>query len=82
MGESEGFVKIIAEKESGKILGLHIIGEGATELISEGLLATNLGASVEELRKIVKGHPTLSEIVKEAALDCENKAIHMLKKVI
>ncbi|MBA7698382.1 Dihydrolipoyl dehydrogenase [subsurface metagenome] len=56
--EPEGFVKIIAKKELGEILGVHIIGENATDLIGEGLLAMELEASVEELGKIVKGHPT------------------------
>ena len=79
--EPEGFVKIIAKKELGEILGVHIIGENATDLIGEGLLAMELEASVEELGKIVKGHPTLSENIKEAALDCENKAINSPKKV-
>lgn len=75
----EGFVKIIAEEELGEILGVHIIGENATDLIGEVLLAMNLEAPIEELGKIIKGHPTLSEIVKEAALDWEKKAIHKPK---
>jgi dihydrolipoamide dehydrogenase len=77
MGVHEGFVKIIAEKELGQILGVHILGENATELIGECLLAMNLEASIEDLGEVVKGHPTLSETVTEAALDWQKKAIHV-----
>ncbi len=77
MGEPEGFVKIIAEKELGQILGVHILGEHATELIGECLLAMNLEASIEDLGEVVKGHPTLSETITEAALDWQKKGIHI-----
>ena len=80
MGESEGFVKIVAEKELGQILGVHILGEDATDLIGECLLAMNVEASIEDLGKVVKGHPTLSEVVTEAALDWQKRAIHIPKK--
>lgn len=80
IGESEGFVKIIAEKELGQILGVHILGENATDLIGECLLAINLEASVEDLGEVIKGHPTISETVKEAALDWQGLAIHMPKQ--
>jgi dihydrolipoamide dehydrogenase len=77
MGEAEGFVKIIAEKELGQILGVHILGEHATDLIGECLLAMNVEASIEDLGEVVKGHPTLSETITEAALDWQKKAIHL-----
>ncbi|OGP87859.1 MAG: dihydrolipoyl dehydrogenase [Deltaproteobacteria bacterium RBG_16_47_11] len=80
MGEPEGFVKIIAERELGQILGVHILGEHATDLIGEGLLAMNVEASIEDLGEVIKGHPTLSEAVTEAALDWEKMAIHLPKK--
>jgi dihydrolipoamide dehydrogenase len=80
MGEPEGFVKIIAEKELGRILGVHIIGEHATDLIGECLLAMNVEASIEDLGEVVKGHPTLSETVMEAALDWQKKATHLPKR--
>jgi dihydrolipoamide dehydrogenase len=76
-GEPEGFVKIIAEKELGQILGVQILGEHATELIGECLLAMNVEASIEDLGEVVKGHPTLSETITEAALDWQKKAIHI-----
>jgi dihydrolipoamide dehydrogenase len=80
MGEPEGFVKIIAEKELGQILGVHILGEHATDLIGECLLAMNVEASIEDLGEVVKGHPTLSEIITETALDWSSKAVHQSRK--
>lgn len=80
MGETEGFVKIVAEKELGQILGVHILGEHATDLIGECLLAMNVEASIEDLGGVVKGHPTLSEALMEAALDCQGLSIHKLRK--
>ncbi|MGB9630291.1 MAG: dihydrolipoyl dehydrogenase, partial [Thermodesulfobacteriota bacterium] len=76
VGETEGFIKLIAEKELGQIIGAHLLGEQATELIGEILLAINLEASIEDLGEVVKGHPTLSESITEAALDWQKKAIH------
>jgi dihydrolipoamide dehydrogenase len=80
MGEPNGFVKIIADKESGEIFGVHILGEDATDLIGECVLAMHLGATVENLAEVVKGHPTLSETVMEAALDWSNMSIHLPRK--
>jgi dihydrolipoamide dehydrogenase len=81
MGEVDGFVKIIAEKELGQILGVHILGEHATDLIGECLLAMNVEASIEDLGGVIKGHPTLSEIITEAALDWSSMAIHQPLKI-
>jgi dihydrolipoamide dehydrogenase len=80
MGEPEGFIKIIAEKELGEILGVHILGENATELIGECVLAMNLEASVEDLGEVVKAHPTLSETIMEAALDWRGISVHQPPK--
>ena len=80
MGESDGFVKIIAGKKLGEILGVHILGESATDLIGECLLAMHVEASIEDLGEVIKGHPTLSEGITEAALDWQKKAIHVPKR--
>jgi len=80
MGEAEGFVKIVAEKELGQILGVHILGERATDLIGEVLLAMKAEASIEDLGNVVKGHPTLSEMITEAALDWNGVALHLPKR--
>jgi dihydrolipoamide dehydrogenase len=80
MGEPDGFVKIIAETELGEVLGVHILGENATDLIGECVLAMNLEASVEDLGEAVKAHPTVSEAITEAALDWSGAAIHLPSK--
>jgi dihydrolipoamide dehydrogenase len=74
-----GFVKIIADAKTGEILGVHILGERATDLIGEHLLAMNIEAVIEDLGKVIKGHPTLSEIMTEAALDADKIAVHLPK---
>jgi len=76
MGQEQGFVKIVSDAELGEILGAAIVGAHATDLIAEVLLAMDLEADVTDLGEVVNGHPTLSEIVKEAALDCRGMAIH------
>ncbi|KAF8876925.1 dihydrolipoamide dehydrogenase [Infundibulicybe gibba] len=74
--DSEGFVKIITEKETDKILGVHIIGPNAGEMIAEGVLAIEYGASAEDVARTTHAHPTLSEAFKEAAMSAYSKAIH------
>ncbi|HFQ15599.1 MAG TPA: dihydrolipoyl dehydrogenase [Rhodobacteraceae bacterium] len=73
---SEGFVKILADKESDRILGVHIIGPAAGELIHEACVAMEFGASAEDLARTCHAHPTFSEAVREAALACGDGAIH------
>jgi dihydrolipoamide dehydrogenase len=76
-GESEGFVKIVADKKYDELLGVHMIGPRATELIAEGVLALRLECTVEELIKTIHAHPTFSEAVAEAAHATHGAAIHM-----
>jgi dihydrolipoamide dehydrogenase len=75
-GHTEGFVKILADKETDRILGVHIIGAHAGELIAEAVAAMEFGASSEDLARTCHAHPTLSETVKEAALAVSGRAIH------
>jgi dihydrolipoamide dehydrogenase len=75
-GEEAGFVKMIAEAKSGIIIGIHIIGAHASELIAEGALAIQKRATFEEIANIPHAHPTLSEAMKEAALAVDKRAIH------
>jgi dihydrolipoamide dehydrogenase len=77
LGKTMGMVKIIADKTYGEILGLHIIGPQATDLISEGVLAMSLESTVEELAHAIHPHPTLSETIMEAALTLCGGAVHM-----
>ena len=75
-GSSEGFVKILTEKETDKILGVHIIGPNAVEMIAEGVLGMEYGASSEDITRTCHAHPTLSEAFKEACMDAYDKPIH------
>lgn len=76
MFAGEGFVKILADKETDRILGAHIIGPGAGELIHELCVAMEFGASAEDLALTCHAHPTCSEAVREAALACGDGPIH------
>jgi dihydrolipoamide dehydrogenase len=77
MGDTTGFVKIIADKRFGQILGAHIIGPGATELVSEITLGATLELLPENFARTVHAHPTLAEAVMEAAGDVLGEAIHI-----
>ena len=72
----EGLVKIIADAKYGEVLGMHIIGPRATDLISEGALALRLEATVDELISTIHSHPTVTETLREAALNFDKRAIH------
>jgi len=80
LGERRGLVKIIAEQKYGQILGVHIIGPRATELIAEVTLAMKLEASPQEIVATIHAHPSLSEALREAALDVSGETIHFLSK--
>lgn len=77
VGENIGFVKLIFDKKYGELLGAHIIGANATELIAELGLAKNLEATAESIFKTIHAHPTLSEAVMEAAANAKGEAIHL-----
>ena len=74
--ETEGFVKIVAEKKYDEILGVHMIGPRSTELVAEATLALRLECTVEELIRTIHAHPTMSEAVGEAAHAAHGAAIH------
>jgi len=75
-GETEGFVKIVAEKKYDEILGVHMIGPRSTELVAEATLALRLECTVEELLRTIHAHPTMSEAVGEASHAAHGAAIH------
>jgi len=79
-GETTGFCKVIAHAASGKILGVHILGSHAADLIHEAALAMQVGATVEQVADMIHAHPTLAEGLMEAAEDAEGKAIHQVRK--
>jgi dihydrolipoamide dehydrogenase len=77
--DQEGMVKIISEKSYGEVLGVHILGPHATELIHLGAMAMRHEIGVEEIKQSIFAHPTFSEAFVEAALDTSGEAIHMMK---
>jgi dihydrolipoamide dehydrogenase len=74
--DTEGVVKFIADAETDRVLGVHIIGPGAGEMIAEATLAIEYGASSEDIARTCHAHPTLSEAFKEAAMATYSKPIH------
>ncbi|MCI0503021.1 MAG: FAD-dependent oxidoreductase, partial [Fusobacteria bacterium] len=78
IGEKDGFIKIIAEADSDKILGVHIIGPHATDLIAEAVLAVRMGLTVEDIAKTIHAHPTISESMMEAAEAVHGLAVHAI----
>jgi dihydrolipoamide dehydrogenase len=79
-GETTGFCKLIAHAATGKILGVHMVGTHAADLIHEAALAMQVGATVEQVADMIHAHPTLAEGLMEAAEDAEGKAIHQVRK--
>jgi len=75
-GETEGFVKIVADKASDAVLGIHMIGARSTELVAEATLAVRLESTVEELIRTIHAHPTMAEAIGEAAHAAHGAAIH------
>ena len=76
LGQARGTVKLLADAETDRILGMHVIGPLASELVTEGVLALEFKAASEDIARIVHAHPTLSEAVHEAALACDKRALH------
>jgi dihydrolipoamide dehydrogenase len=76
MGEPAGFVKVIAHEETDRILGMHLVGVGVSELVHEGVLAMEFHGSAEDLARICHAHPTLSEAIHDAAMAVDKRAIH------
>ncbi len=76
MGETDGLVKVVAHAENDRLLGVHIVGPRASDLISEAVTVMEFSGSSEDLARIIHAHPTLSEVIKEAALAVDRRAIH------
>jgi dihydrolipoamide dehydrogenase len=77
MHETLGFVKILSDANSDKVLGVHMIGPDVGNMIAELALAMEFGASSEDIARTCHAHPTLTESIKEAALNVEKRAIHI-----
>ncbi|MCX6346151.1 MAG: dihydrolipoyl dehydrogenase [Armatimonadetes bacterium] len=76
IGETQGFIKIISEPKHGEILGVHIVGPDATDLIIEGVLAIQNELTIDEVVATIHAHPTLNEVFQEAAYDTQARSIH------
>lgn len=74
--DTDGMVKVLADKKTDKLLGVHILGSGAGEMISEAVIGMEYGASSEDLARTCHAHPTLSEAFKEACMATHAKPIH------
>ena len=77
LGDTRGLVKIVADRKTDRILGVHMIGPMVSELISEGVVAMEFGASSEDIARICHAHPTLAEAVKEAALAVDGRTLNL-----
>jgi dihydrolipoamide dehydrogenase len=75
--ETDGLVKILADAKTDRVLGVHILGPLAGDLISEAVIAMEFGASAEDIARTCHAHPQMGEAVKEAALALDKRAIHM-----
>lgn len=80
IGEEEGFVKVLAETQTKRILGVHIMGPHASDLIHEGVLAVEKRMTADDISGVIHAHPTLSEAFMEASLGLDGRAIHMMPK--
>jgi dihydrolipoamide dehydrogenase len=80
VGETEGFVKVVADEATGQVLGIHVVGHDVNELLGEATLAALLEATTIEVGFAVHAHPTLAEAVKEAALAVDGDAIHIARR--
>lgn len=80
MGAITGMVKVIADEMTDKVLGVHICGAHATDLVHEAALAIKFGATARDIATMVHAHPTLSEAVMEAASDVHHTAIHLPRR--
>src|SRR5438046_1906905 len=80
LGQTEGFVKVVADAGSGQLLGAHIIGPRATDLIAEATLAVQKGLTLEQIDLTIHAHPTLPESLMEAALAAQGRAIHFANR--
>ena len=77
LSETRGFVKFVVDAKYGEILGVHVLGLEGSEMIGEAVLAMHLEATYRDFSSCIHGHPTLSEVMMEAALAVDGKAVHL-----
>jgi dihydrolipoamide dehydrogenase len=76
-GDAQGFVKVLADAKTDEVLGVHIVNSHASDLIAEAVMAMEFKASSEDIGRICHAHPSLSEVLKEAALACDKRQLNM-----
>lgn len=79
-GETQGFVKFVADEQTDRLLGMHVLGANAGDIVHQGMIALEFVSSVEDLQLMTFAHPTLSEVVHEAALSVDGRAIHAIQR--
>jgi dihydrolipoamide dehydrogenase len=80
VNDTDGFAKVIGDAETGEILGVHVVGNGASDLISEAALAIEMGAVLHDMSLTIHPHPTLPEALMEAAKAALGEAIHAINR--
>ncbi|MEO6100706.1 MAG: hypothetical protein ABIQ34_10345, partial [Tepidiformaceae bacterium] len=80
VGETEGFIKVVADAPTGQVLGIHMIGHDVNDMLGEATMVALLEATTIELGFAVHAHPTLGEALKEAALAADGQAIHIVQR--
>jgi dihydrolipoamide dehydrogenase len=80
VNDTDGFVKVIGDAETGELLGVHVVGNGASDMISEAALAIEMGAVLQDLQLTIHPHPTLPEAMMEAAAAARGEAIHIVNR--
>ena len=78
--DTDGFCKVIMDGDSGEVLGIHVVGQGAGDIISEAALAIEMGAAAEDIGLTIHPHPTLPEAIMEAAKAARGEAVHVLNR--
>lgn len=78
--DAQGFVKFVADAKTDRLLGMHVVGPNAGDIVHQGMISLEFGASVEDLQLMTFAHPTLSEVVHEAALSVDGRAIHAIQR--
>ena len=78
--ESKGFAKVVVDSKTEEVLGVHIVSENASELISEGILGLNMGVKIEDIESSIHPHPTQTEALFEAAMVSLDKSVHSFMK--
>ena len=79
-GDTAGFVKFVADAKTDRLLGMHVVGPNASDIVHQGMIALEFVSSVEDLQLMTFGHPTFSEVVHEAALSVDGRAIHAIQR--